>query len=423
MSKHQAFGGNLPDDGFELPDPNESQWSEEAETLHSDGYEEDMGPGYLEDDPEAEEAQIGTEDYYFFDPSELDPFVARDTAYEWHGGQSSPLYAFASSGIIESPEALLGEIGDCIEAVSGNPDKYAPDDLDKLENLQAVVMQKAHTASNHTASNLSTAVVRQALTVLKNEILPKLINSQDPALRSFQSRIRTIGGRLSFAVTNMDDEDVFTGVQAQHLQALVKAVLHLRNAVRTGTITLADMPDNPDKDLADIEGGLGTIVTACVVRLRRDFPTLSKFMGKQGQKRKVAMTQENFIEDAPKILGAPGKDPDTVNFFDNREIMRKFYSQFFESAVLIADDGTFYQVLQLVMTSGNFVAMMQDVLHPQIVFTISVNDLVAHTWKWVSPFDVVVNPELAPKTLTSVSDILSVGDLDKPVIPDTWLSY
>ncbi len=35
---------------------------------------------------------------------------ARDLAYSWHGGQWSPLYAFASSGIVLDREALLAEI-------------------------------------------------------------------------------------------------------------------------------------------------------------------------------------------------------------------------------------------------------------------------------------------------------------------------
>ncbi|GAA4648134.1 hypothetical protein GCM10023116_03980 [Kistimonas scapharcae] len=34
----------------------------------------------------------------------------RKTAYEWHGGQSSELYAFASSGIITNHDLLRGEI-------------------------------------------------------------------------------------------------------------------------------------------------------------------------------------------------------------------------------------------------------------------------------------------------------------------------
>lgn len=35
---------------------------------------------------------------------------ARTLAYEWHGGQDSPLYAFASSGLVKDVEALLQEI-------------------------------------------------------------------------------------------------------------------------------------------------------------------------------------------------------------------------------------------------------------------------------------------------------------------------
>ena len=238
-------------------------------------------------------------------PMSDDLYEARQTAYDWHSGQWSPLYAFASSGIIESKGALLGEIEDCFSALKRNPENFGIDELAKLDNLKQVV---------------------------------------------------------------------------------------------------EDAPEDTEEDRTG--------------RIYGKYASRTRSNG-----RKVAMDQQDFIQDTTKILGKPGKDPDTVNFFDDRELLRKFYSQFYEGAVLIADDGTYYQVLELVAISGNFVAMMQDVLHPQIVFTISVNDLVAHTWKWVTPFDVVVNPGLAPKQTTSVADLVSVGDLDKPEVPERWLSY
>lgn len=43
----------------------------------------------------------------------ISPERARDLAYQWHGGQSSPLYAFASSGIVRDRDALLSEIDEC----------------------------------------------------------------------------------------------------------------------------------------------------------------------------------------------------------------------------------------------------------------------------------------------------------------------
>lgn len=39
---------------------------------------------------------------------------ARELAYLWHGGQDSPLYAFASSGLVADPIALAREIRDCM---------------------------------------------------------------------------------------------------------------------------------------------------------------------------------------------------------------------------------------------------------------------------------------------------------------------
>lgn len=38
---------------------------------------------------------------------------ARALAYQWHGGMSSPLYAFASSGLVSCNLALLSEIRKC----------------------------------------------------------------------------------------------------------------------------------------------------------------------------------------------------------------------------------------------------------------------------------------------------------------------
>lgn len=38
---------------------------------------------------------------------------ARRIAYNWHGGQSSPLYALASSGLVRDPLAVFAEIKDC----------------------------------------------------------------------------------------------------------------------------------------------------------------------------------------------------------------------------------------------------------------------------------------------------------------------
>lgn len=42
---------------------------------------------------------------------------ARSLAYQWHGAMGSPLYAFASSGVVVSHPALLCEIRQC-EAVA-----------------------------------------------------------------------------------------------------------------------------------------------------------------------------------------------------------------------------------------------------------------------------------------------------------------
>ena len=55
----------------------------------------------------------------------------RNTAYDWHGSQDSPLYSFASTGGIvhteEHRERLLAEIAECSSYV-GNDDP----ELDRL---------------------------------------------------------------------------------------------------------------------------------------------------------------------------------------------------------------------------------------------------------------------------------------------------
>ena len=41
------------------------------------------------------------------------PETARQLGYQWHGGQSSPLYAFASSGLVRNAGKLKAEIMAC----------------------------------------------------------------------------------------------------------------------------------------------------------------------------------------------------------------------------------------------------------------------------------------------------------------------
>lgn len=57
----------------------------------------------------------------------IDPTDYRTTAYNWHGGQWSPLYAFASSGIVEDLNALLSEIKQCSTLFHPPEDKDAED--------------------------------------------------------------------------------------------------------------------------------------------------------------------------------------------------------------------------------------------------------------------------------------------------------
>ena len=64
--------------------------------------------------------------------------VNQQTAYQWHGGQWSPLYSFASTGCTVHDEAhrngLENEISDCI-----NYDTTAPEEKNRLITLLSFV--------------------------------------------------------------------------------------------------------------------------------------------------------------------------------------------------------------------------------------------------------------------------------------------
>ena len=64
----------------------------------------------------------------------IQPEKARQLAYSWHGGQWSPLYTFASSGIVPDQLELLREIQDCICIVERSAG-YTERDRDQLRSL------------------------------------------------------------------------------------------------------------------------------------------------------------------------------------------------------------------------------------------------------------------------------------------------
>ena len=67
---------------------------------------------------------------------ELDLFASRDTAYQWHGGQWSPLYSYASTDCTVWDEShrmnLEGEILACMTTVDRHDQA---DELEALANL------------------------------------------------------------------------------------------------------------------------------------------------------------------------------------------------------------------------------------------------------------------------------------------------
>lgn len=48
---------------------------------------------------------------------------ARELAYQWHGGQWTPLYAFASSGLVRDRDSLMQEVKVCAATASAE-DRY-----------------------------------------------------------------------------------------------------------------------------------------------------------------------------------------------------------------------------------------------------------------------------------------------------------
>lgn len=68
----------------------------------------------------------------------------RETAYNWHSGKWSPLYAFASSGIIQNRNALLNEIDEDIDWArdqDGHQNQTKHDDLSDLIALREFVLR------------------------------------------------------------------------------------------------------------------------------------------------------------------------------------------------------------------------------------------------------------------------------------------
>lgn len=72
------------------------------------------------------------------DPS-YEPIIA--TAFSWHGGQESAMYAFASTRTVQSEEhkaALLAEIAEDIAWHDSNAEQ-TPGDVEKLKRLEAAI--------------------------------------------------------------------------------------------------------------------------------------------------------------------------------------------------------------------------------------------------------------------------------------------
>jgi len=74
----------------------------------------------------------------------------REIAYGWHGGQSSPLYSFASTGKIHGPEHRHGLLRE-IDSSLNHPDKHTLWDAGELRELQSLRSHLAIAPDKHGA--------------------------------------------------------------------------------------------------------------------------------------------------------------------------------------------------------------------------------------------------------------------------------
>jgi hypothetical protein len=70
------------------------------------------------------------------------PETARQLGYQWHGGQSSPLYAFASSGIVADPAKLRAEIADNLAYAKEQGRPRQARELGQLDEFVAAKLER-----------------------------------------------------------------------------------------------------------------------------------------------------------------------------------------------------------------------------------------------------------------------------------------
>jgi hypothetical protein len=70
------------------------------------------------------------------------PETARQLGYQWHGGRSSPLYAFASSGIVADPAKLRAEIADNLAYAKEQERPRQARELGQLDEFVAAKLEQ-----------------------------------------------------------------------------------------------------------------------------------------------------------------------------------------------------------------------------------------------------------------------------------------
>lgn len=167
-----------------------------------------------------------------------DLYAAVESAYDWHSGQSSYLYSFASLGGVLYKESWRGglenEVESAIEAVNKAPQNYEADELEKLENLLQVVKTIPAQTNDEEQDEMGVRASKQAadgnLTGTLTEI-ESMLNSLQELADTAVAQARLQG-----------DPDLSANVERINVK-----VYEALMATRTGKVDAKDKP-GPETD-------------------------------------------------------------------------------------------------------------------------------------------------------------------------------
>lgn len=114
---------------------------------------------------------------------QIDEATARGIASEWHGGQSSCLYAFSSSGTLQ--DGIEGEIEACLKMAR------TPEQQDELRNLQGYAIANRTTTIDEV--DVRHADVAFQLLALSEQPMDETIEDEEGE-RSMDVRLQVVDG-------------------------------------------------------------------------------------------------------------------------------------------------------------------------------------------------------------------------------------